>query len=162
MAAGLAKLATSAKNLPLLIGIPAAIIFVMWLLSGGNAHPDQGAFCQSWLPAFFGTWDFRWYAKNIFFIVLLWCLPQDLPYFPPIKAYPNCGRAMSAKAGMNPCLSTLVHAVYHSFLWPSLVEIVKHSRFRECKVNIDRVRGISLDACFHRSFHRYLLVAFEK
>jgi len=29
---GLAKLATSAKNLPLLIGIPAAIVLIMWYM----------------------------------------------------------------------------------------------------------------------------------
>ena len=35
---GLANLASSGKNLPLLIVIPAVIVFVVWLISGG-LHP---------------------------------------------------------------------------------------------------------------------------
>jgi quinone-modifying oxidoreductase subunit QmoC len=27
------------------------------------------------------------------------------------------------------------------FLWPSVVEIVRHTRFKECKTNIDRIQG---------------------
>jgi quinone-modifying oxidoreductase subunit QmoC len=37
---GLAKLASDGKNLPILIGIPAAIILVLWLISGGMHMPD--------------------------------------------------------------------------------------------------------------------------
>ena len=41
---GLAKLASSAKGLPMLIGIPAVIIFVFWLISGAMHIPSGEEF----------------------------------------------------------------------------------------------------------------------
>ena len=65
----LAKLASSAKGLPMLIGIPVVVIFIMWLLSGGMHIPNKEFFAEHGYQQFFGHWDFKWYAKNIFFIV---------------------------------------------------------------------------------------------
>ena len=37
----LAKLTTRVKNLPFLVGVPATIIFVLWLLSGAMQFPSS-------------------------------------------------------------------------------------------------------------------------
>ena len=54
----------------MLIGIPAVIIFIFWLLSGGMHIPSKEDFAVHGYQQFFGHWDFKWYAKNIFFIVM--------------------------------------------------------------------------------------------
>ncbi|NOQ67535.1 MAG: heterodisulfide reductase, partial [Desulfobacterales bacterium] len=61
---GLAKLASDGKNLPILIGIPMAIILVLWLISGGMHMPDGPVDFSN----FFGHWDFHWLTKTTFFI----------------------------------------------------------------------------------------------
>jgi len=43
---GLAKLASTAKGLPMLIAIPAGIIFVLWAISGGMAMPGSEEFSK--------------------------------------------------------------------------------------------------------------------
>ncbi|KAB2892069.1 MAG: heterodisulfide reductase [Desulfobulbaceae bacterium] len=138
---GLAKLATSAKNLPILIGIPAAIIFVVWMLSGAMHIPTKEHFASHGYQQFFGTWDFKWYAKNIFFIVLFMVPAAGLAVFSTYMGVRKLWQTMSANAGIKSVFRPSIGQFFSSFLWPSLVEIVKHSRFRECKVNIDRVRG---------------------
>jgi len=51
---GLAKLASSGKNLPVLIAIPAAIIFILWLISGGMNIPSIEEFVKNGYGHFFG------------------------------------------------------------------------------------------------------------
>lgn len=138
---GLAKLATSAKNLPILIAIPAVIIFVMWLLSGEMHIPTKEHFIDHGYQQFFGTWGFKWYAKNIFFIVLFMVPAAGLAVLSTYMGVRKLWKSMSEKAGVNPSFRPSVMQFVSDFLWPSLVEIVRHSRFRECKVNIDRVKG---------------------
>jgi quinone-modifying oxidoreductase subunit QmoC len=138
---GLAKLATSAKNLPLLIGIPAVIIFVVWMLSGAMHIPSKEHFASHGYQQFFGTWDFKWYAKNIFFIVLFMVPAAGLAVLSTYMGVSKLWAAMSSKAGIKSVYRPSIFQFSKDFLWPSLVEIIKHSRFRECKVNIDRVRG---------------------
>ncbi len=65
---GLAKLASDGKNLPILIGIPAAIVLVLWLISGGMHMPDG---TELILVMFFGHWDFHWLTKTTFFIDII-------------------------------------------------------------------------------------------
>ena len=64
---GLAKLASDGKNLPILIGIPAAVVLVLWLISGGMHMPDGPVD----FGMFFGHWDFHWLTKTTFFIDII-------------------------------------------------------------------------------------------
>jgi quinone-modifying oxidoreductase subunit QmoC len=137
----LAKLASSAKGLPILIGLPVAVIFIMWLLSGAMRFPTSEEFSHYGYQRFFGTWDFYWYAKNIFFIVLIMVPSLGLALFSSFKGISTMWKTMSEDAGLNKEYRPSVGQFLQDFLWPSLVEIVKHSRFRECKTNIDRVQG---------------------
>lgn len=137
----LAKLAATAKGLPILIGLPVVVIFVMWLLSGAMRFPSAEEFASHGYQQFFGTWDFRWYAKNIFFIVMIMVPALSLALFSAFKGIAIMWKKMSEDAGLNKDFRPPVGQFIKEFIWPSVIEIVKHSRFRECKTNIDRVRG---------------------
>jgi len=139
---GLANLASSAKGLPMLIGIPAVIIFVMWFLSGGlmdnwSANFEAGYGYQR----MFGHWDFHWYAKNIFFIVAFMVPAAGLAIFSSFKGITNLWKGMSSKYDLNPEFRPSVIQFVQQFLWPSVVEILSHKRFEECTTNVDRVKG---------------------
>jgi quinone-modifying oxidoreductase subunit QmoC len=138
---GLAKLASSAKGLPMLIGIPAVIIFIFWLISGGMHIPTKEQFASHGYQTFFGVWDFKWYAKNIFFIVMFMVPSLGLAIFSLYKGLTKLWKDMSAKAGINTAYRPSVSQFVSQFLWPSLVEIVSHNRFKECGTNVDRARG---------------------
>ncbi len=140
--AGLAKLASSAKGLPMLIGIPSVIIFVLWMISGGMTESWSSNFVAGYgYQRFFGHWDFHWYAKNIFFIVLFMVPALGLGLFSAGKGIVNLWKAMSANHNLNPDFRPSAIQFVQSFLWPSIVEIVSHKRFEECTVNVDRVKG---------------------
>lgn len=137
----LAKLASSAKGLPMLIGLPVVVILVMWMLSGAMHIPTQEYFARYGYTHFFGHWDFYWYAKNIFFIVLIMLPSLGLGLFSAFKGVTNMWKEMSKNAGVNSEFRPSVVQFVQQFVWPSIVEIVKHDRFKECKTNNDRVRG---------------------
>jgi len=137
----LAKLASNAKGLPMLIGIPVVVIFVMWLLSGGMHFPTEEKFASHGYQQFFGHWGFKWYAKNIFFIVLIMVPSLGLGLFSAYMGIRKMWKKMSEEAGINNEYRPSSVQFIKEFLWPSLVEIVQHSRFRECTVNENRVRG---------------------
>jgi quinone-modifying oxidoreductase subunit QmoC len=139
--APLAKLASSAKGLPMLIGIPVVVIFIMWMLSGGMHVPSPEKFAEHGYQQFFGHWGFKWYAKNIFFIVLIMVPSLGLGLFSAFKGITRMWKSMSENAGVNPDYRPSVVQFTQEFLWPSVVEIVQHNRFKECKTNLDRVRG---------------------
>jgi quinone-modifying oxidoreductase subunit QmoC len=139
--APLAKLASSAKGLPMLIGIPVVVIFIMWMISGAMHIPTSEQFSDHGYQQFFGHWEFKWYAKNIFFIVLIMVPSLGLGLFSAFKGITRMWKTMSENAGVNPDYRPSVGQFTKEFLWPSIVEIVQHNRFRECTVNIDRVRG---------------------
>jgi len=137
----LAKLAASAKNLPILIGIPVVVIFVMWLISGGMQIPSREFFAQHGYHEFFGHWGFKWYAKNIFFIVLIMVSSVCIAGFSLYKGLTSLWKAMSKNAGINSLYRPSVTQFISQFLWPSVVEIVTHRRFKECGDQNNRVTG---------------------
>jgi len=139
---GLAKLASSGKNLPMLIGIPAVIILVMWLISGGLHIPSTEQFAHAGYGHFFGHWDFRLLAKNVFFIDLIMVPSAGLAVIAAYKGVKAMWNAMAENAGVGEALyKPSAPQFIKEFLWPSIVEIVQHNRFRECTTNADRVRG---------------------
>lgn len=138
---GLAKLCTSAKNLPMLIGIPAVIILIFWFLSGALHIPSTEEFAEKGYTQFFGHWDFKWYAKNIFFIVAFMVPAAGIAVFSVFKGVTKMWAEMSKRAGIKTNFRPSVIGFFNDFLWPSIVETMKHSRFRECTVNTDRVKG---------------------
>ena len=139
---GLATLASSAKGLPLLIGIPAVIVLIMWLLSGGLTSDWKANFEAGYgYQRMFGHWDFYWYAKNIFFIVLFTVPPLGLALFASYKGVRNLWEGMAAKHELKTDYRPSVIQFSKDFLWPSVKEIISHKRFEECTVNTDRAKG---------------------
>lgn len=139
---GLAKLCSSAKNLPMLIGIPAVTIFVLWLISGGMHIPAGEKFAHVGYTHFFGHWDFRLLSKNVLFIDIIMLSAVGIAAFSLYKAISSMWKKMEENLGIGEVLyRPSVSLFIKDFLWPSLKEIVSHNRFRECTVNADRVRG---------------------
>ncbi|WP_163339977.1 quinone-interacting membrane-bound oxidoreductase complex subunit QmoC [Desulfopila sp. IMCC35008] len=138
---GLAKLCTSAKNLPILIGIPAVIILIMWFLSGAMHIPSSEEFASHGYQQFFGHWDFKWYAKNIFFIVAFMVPAAGIAAFSAFMGVRKMWKSMSDNASLNTEFKPSIKQFATDFLWPSIVETVQHGRFKECTVNTDRVKG---------------------
>jgi len=139
--AGLAKLATSAKNLPMLIGIPALIILIFWFLSGAMHIPSVEEFAKKGYTNFFGHWDFKWYAKNIFFIVAFMVPAAGIAAFSVFKGVTKMWGSMSKNAGIEPTFRPSVMQFLNQFLIPSVTETLQHKRFKECTTNVDRVKG---------------------
>ncbi len=138
---GLAKLASSAKGLPMLIAIPAVVIFVFWLISGGMAIPSVEEFSKYGYQRFFGHWDFHWLSKNVAFIDIFMLAAFGLAVVSSYKGVTTMWKKMAENEGVNPDYKPSLVQMAQQFVWPSIIEIVLHSRFKECKTNIDRVTG---------------------
>jgi len=139
---GLAKLCSSAKNLPMLIGIPAVIVFLMWIISGGMHIPTGEKFALVGYTNFFGHWDFRLLAKNVLFIDLIMLPTVGIAFYSLYKSLTTMWKKMEenldvGEISYRPSVSLFIK----DFLWPSIKEIVSHRRFEECTVNNSRVKG---------------------
>lgn len=138
---GLAKLASSAKGLPMLIAIPTVIIFVLWAISGGMVIPDAEIFATHGYQTFFGTWDFHWLGKNVAFIDSFMLAAFGLAVVASYKGVTNMWRQMCEREGVNAKFKPSMVQLIGDFIWPSIVEIVQHSRFKECVTNRNRETG---------------------
>ena len=134
---GLAKLASSGKNLPILIGIPAGIILVLWFISGGMHIPEGPVD----FGKFFGHWEFHWLTKTTFFIDIIFLPAAAFSLFAAYKGvsamWCKMAEGMETSSDYRPSASQFVQ----QFLWPSIKEIIQHKRFNECGTNKDRVNG---------------------
>jgi quinone-modifying oxidoreductase, subunit QmoC len=137
----LAKLANSANNLPLLIGIPSVIILSLWFLSGAMHFPSPDVFARFGYTQFFGHWDFKWYPKNTTFIVSIMVPTASLAVFSVARGAIKMWRAMSQRANIRSDFRPSAITFFNEFLWPSLVETIRHNRFRLCTANKDRAKG---------------------
>ncbi len=142
---GLAKLATSAKNLPILVGIPAIIILVLWFVSGGNHIPEGPVDFGN----FFGHWDFPYLSKTVFFIDLIMLPAAGLAIFSAYKGVSTMWQKMCEGVNANPDYRPSCGKFICDFLVPSVKEIIDHNRFNECNENQDRAKG-----------HKPLMLAF--
>lgn len=146
----LAKMCTSIKNLPTLVGIPALVVFLMWIISGGMHIPSGEHFAKVGYQQFFGHWDYHLLSKNVLFIDIIMLTAVGIAVYSLYRGISVLWKAMSSslkqgEVGYRPGVVQFVK----EFLWPSLVEIVQHKRFEECKENHSRVRG-----------HKPLMLAF--
>lgn len=143
---GLAKLASSSKNLPILIGLPAIIVLIAWVISGGMHLPKSGNID---FGTFFGHWDFKYLSKTVFFIDAIMLPAAGLALFAAYKGVSTMWKMMAegleTKGDFRP--SCLQFA--KEFLLPAVQEIIAHNRFNECGANQDRVKG-----------HKPLMLAF--
>ncbi len=138
---GLAKLASSGKNLPILILIPAVIIGVLWLVSGGTHMPDSETFKEVGLTNFFGHWDYHFLTKNVFIIDIIFLPAVAFALFAAYRGVSAMWKQMAANANVSSVFRPSVKQFVLEFLWPSVVEIINHKRFNECGTNKNRVNG---------------------
>jgi quinone-modifying oxidoreductase subunit QmoC len=138
---GLARLASEGKNLPLLILIPAAIILLLWIFSGGMHLPDAETFRQVGLTNFFGHWDFHLLTKNVFFIDIIFLPVAAFSLFAAYRGVSAMWRHMSAAMAIDSNFRPSARQFVVDFLWPAIVEIIQHKRFNQCVTNRNRVNG---------------------
>ena len=98
--AWLARLAADIKDLPILLGGPALIILVLWLLSGATHIPSADVFARNGYTQFFGHWDFKWYPKNAFFIVSIMVPAAGLAVYSVYRGIHTMWRRMSKRANI--------------------------------------------------------------
>jgi quinone-modifying oxidoreductase subunit QmoC len=114
----------------------------MWLISGGLHLPTYEQFAHVGYGHFFGHWDFHLLAKNVLFIDLIMLPTAGLAVYAAYKGVSAMWKQMAENAGVGEALyRPSVPQFVKEFLWPSVVEIVQHDRFKECVTNKDRVRG---------------------
>jgi quinone-modifying oxidoreductase subunit QmoC len=138
---GLAMLCSSGKNLPILIAIPALLIGLLWMISGGMHLPDVETFKEVGFGQFFGHWDFHWLTKNVFFIDLIFVPAFLFAAFASFKGGKAMWDQMGASINVNSDFRPSAKQFVVDFLAPAVVETVQHKRFNECGVNLDRVKG---------------------
>ena len=113
----------------------------MWLISGSHI-PAAADFTRLGYSHFFGHWDFPWMTKNVFFIDAFMIPAAGLSVFAAIKGVTAMWKKMTDNAGVGKALyRPSVDQFIKEFLWPSVLEIVRHDRFKKCETNKDRVKG---------------------
>lgn len=147
----LGKVCSTAKGLPLMVGLPVVVFIVMILLSmsflstdfmiSGFHLPDKATFAAHGYTEFFGTWSFKWYAKNIFFIAAPMCAALGLGLLSAGIGSWQLWRKMSAEAGIKGSFRPSVVQFVTDFYWPAALEIVSHNRFNDCGEQKARVQG---------------------
>lgn len=135
---GLAKLASSGKNLPIMILIPTLIIGVMWALSGGMHIPAEGPVD---FGVFFGHWDFHYLSKNVLFIDAIFVPAFFFAAYASFRGVTAMWKQMAGGLNANQEFRPSVQQFVQQFLWPSIVETIQHKRFNECGTNHNRVNG---------------------
>ena len=134
---GLARMVSDSKNLPLIIGLPAVLVLFVWYLSGGMHIPD-GAID---FGHFFGEGHFLGLTKTVLIIDAL-MLPAFLfAIFAAYKGVSAMWCKMSTQLGAGGAFRPSVAQFVTEFLWPSVTEIIRHTRFKKCTTNAARATG---------------------
>lgn len=134
---GLARMVSDSKNLPLIIGLPAALVLFVWYLSGGM-HLPKGAID---FGQFFGEGHFLGFTKTVLIIDAL-MLPAFLfAIFAAYKGVSAMWCKMSTQVDGGGAFRPSVVQFVTDFLWPSVTEIVRHTRFKKCTTNAARATG---------------------
>lgn len=134
---GLARMVSDSKNLPLIIGLPAALVLFVWYLSGGM-HLPKGAID---FGQFFGEGHFLGFTKTVLIIDAL-MLPAFLfAIFAAYKGVSAMWCKMSTQVDGGGAFRPSVVQFVTDFLWPSVTEIVQHTRFKKCTTNAARATG---------------------
>ncbi|MCB2180698.1 MAG: quinone-interacting membrane-bound oxidoreductase complex subunit QmoC [Desulfobulbaceae bacterium] len=139
--AGLAKLVSNSKNLPITIGLPALIVLIMWFISGGMHVPSAEALDQYGFGHFFGHWDWHWLAKNVAFIDIIMVPAAALAVYSAYRGVSTMWKAMMKQYNVSSDYRPSVVQFIQQFLVPSVKEILAHTRFKECGTNADRTTG---------------------
>lgn len=136
---GLARMATEAKFLPILIGIPASIIFLLWYISNGMHIPAN--FSEVGFGEFFGHGYFMGFTKNVLFIDSIFLPVAAISLFAAYRGVSGMWKGMSEGVNANTNFRPSCKQFGVEFLWPAIMEIMLHKRFNQCGTNKNRVNG---------------------
>lgn len=134
---GLARLASSGKNLPILLGLPAVLILAVWWLSGGM-HIPHG---EIDFGHFFGEGMYLGLTKNVLIIDAIFVPAFLFAIFAAYKGVSAMWNDMSEKLDVQTNFRPSVIQFVQEFLVPSVKEILQHKRFKECGANANRTTG---------------------
>lgn len=134
---GLAKLASDGKNLPILIGIPALLILIVWYLAGGM-HLPAG---EVDFGHFFGEGMYFGLTKNVLIIDAIFVPAFLFSVFAAFKGVSAMWRDMAANLDSKSDFRPSAKQFVTDFLVPAVKEILQHNRFRQCGANKNRVNG---------------------
>ncbi|MBU0673613.1 MAG: quinone-interacting membrane-bound oxidoreductase complex subunit QmoC [Proteobacteria bacterium] len=140
---GLAKMCSSGKNFPLLLGIPMVLIGLLWFLSGGMHVPSVEIFKEAGFGHFFGEGKVLGglLTKNVAFIDLIFLPAFAFAAFASFKGATAMWNKMSTSVNANQDYRPSAKQFVTEFLLPSMVETLQHKRFNECGTNQNRVKG---------------------
>ena len=134
---GLAKLCSSGTNLPILIAIPAVIIGIVWVLSGGMHIPTETID----FGYFFGEGHFMGLTKTVALIDAIFLPTVAFSIFAAYRGVSALWKRMNDNLGVETKFRPSVKQLLVEFFWPAIVEIVQHKRFEQCGENKGRVKG---------------------
>ena len=103
--------------------------------------PSVAEFAKNGYGHFFGHWNWYWLSKNVFFIDLIMLPAAGLAAYSAWMGVSNMWKAMEENAGVTSIYRPSAPQFVKEFLWPSVVEIVQHTRFKECTTNAARYNG---------------------
>jgi quinone-modifying oxidoreductase subunit QmoC len=138
---GLAKLASSGKNLPILIGIPALIIGIIWFLSGGNHIPEGPLDFGNFFGHYEGHGTKFGLTKTVTIIDLIFIPAFTFALIASIKGVTSYWKGMSEELGVTSEYKPSCLQFAKDFLLPAVVETIQHKRFNECGTNHNRIKG---------------------
>jgi quinone-modifying oxidoreductase, subunit QmoC len=134
---GLARFVSNGKNLPLIIGLPALLVLVVWFLSGGMRIPEGPVD----FGYFFGKGNYFGLTKTVLVIDALFVPAFLFAIYAAYRGVSNMWRSMSAELPEQSEYRPSVKQFVTDFLWPSVKETLAHKRFNECGANKSRTYG---------------------
>lgn len=135
---GLARFVSEGKNLPLIIGIPALLVLVVWYLSGGMHLPASGHID---LGHFFGEGLYFGFTQNVLIIDAIFVPAFLFAIFAAYRGVSNMWQSMGAQLPPGSNFRPSVKQFTTDFLWPAVVETLAHKRFQQCGANKNRTNG---------------------
>jgi quinone-modifying oxidoreductase, subunit QmoC len=134
---GLARFVSDGKNLPLIIGIPALLVLIVWYLSGGM-QIQEGPID---FGRFFGEGSYFGLTKTVLIIDAVFVPAFLFAVYAAYRGVSNMWRNMAAQIPVQSEFRPSVKQFVGEFLWPAVKETLAHKRFNECGANANRVYG---------------------
>lgn len=134
---GLARFVSNGKNLPLIIGLPALLVLMVWYLSGGMHIPEG----KIDFGHFFGEGYYYGISKTVLVIDAIFVPAFLFAVYAAYRGVSNMWRGMSAQLPAQGAFRPSVTQFVGGFLWPAVKETLAHKRFNECGANKSRTYG---------------------
>jgi len=115
----LARMCASQDNLWKLIAIPATVVLLLWLISGGMHLPSAQEFATAGYQHFFGHWDWRYLDRNVMFIDMFMLAALAIA----VWSFRACSLAAARSALMAARRELAEETDYEASSWHVLVDV---------------------------------------